>query len=89
MRLTLQSSLFLPRLSCFFLNKYSWILARLWFISSILTMLTLTVFVSIVIASMEERIFPCPYSSVPGGISLLVVNGVLTRDLNPGVMRNQ
>lgn len=52
-------------------------------------MLTLIVFVSIVIASMEERIFPYPYSSVPGGISLLVVNSVLTQDLNPGVMGNQ
>lgn len=52
-------------------------------------MLTLIVFVSIVIVSMEERIFPYPYSSVPGGISLLVVNSVLTQDLNPGVMGNQ
>lgn len=57
--------------------------------SGALTTRTLTVFVSTVKASTEERIYRCPYTTVPKGISLLLVSGVLTWVFNPDGVGNQ
>lgn len=50
----------LTQIELFFFNKHSWTLARVCLISSVLTTWALTVSVSTVIASTEQRTFRCP-----------------------------
>ena len=52
----------LTEIQTFFLNKFYWIVSRVWLISGNLKKLTLTTFASIMVAFMEEHVLGDTYS---------------------------